>query len=79
MKDGIKVRVQNTIFAFAWKVKAIKRRLELKALNKRFDEVMESRDYWKQKDSEKKEEILKLKNDIRILSKELEILSKKKL
>ncbi len=46
MKDGLKVRVQNTILAFAWKVKAISRRLELKALNKRFDEVLESRDYY---------------------------------
>lgn len=79
MKDGLKVRVQNTILAFAWKVKAISRRLELKALNKRFDEVLESRDYWKQKDSEKKEEILKLKNEIKILNKEVENLTKKKL
>ncbi len=79
MKDGLKVRVQNTILAFAWKVKAISRRLELKALNKRFDELMQSRDYWKRKDSEKKEEILKLKNEIKILNKEVENFSKKKL
>lgn len=79
MKDGIKVRVQNTIFAFSWKVKAIRRRLQLKALNKRFDEVMESRDGWKKKATEKQEEILKLKNDIQFLQKGLDNLSKKKL
>lgn len=78
MEDGIKVRVQKTILAIAWKVKAIKRRHQLKALSKRFDEVMESRDLWRRKAAEKQDEILKLKNDVVTLNKEIEILSKKK-
>ena len=78
MEDGIKVRVQRIILAIAWKIKAIKRRHQLKALNKRFDEVKESRDLWRRKAAEKQDETLKLKNEILILKKEIEILAKKK-
>jgi hypothetical protein len=78
MRDGIKKSLKKSCLSLAWKIKAVKRRFELKALNKRFKEVEESRDKWKQKANDRQAEIQKLDNELSKLKKDYENLSKKK-
>ena len=78
MRDGIKKSLKKSCLSLAWKIKAVKRRFELKALNKRFKDVEESRDKWKQKANDRQAEIQKLDNELSKLKKDYENLSKKK-
>ena len=59
---------QNIIYQTSWKIKAIKRRLEAKILAKRIKELTRSRDTWKNKATERSNQIEELKK----LNKELE-------
>ena len=63
--------------SLAWKIKAIKRRFELKALNKRFKEVVESRNEWKQKANDRQAKIQRLDNELTKLKTDYENLKKK--
>lgn len=54
-----------------WKIKAIERQIENKDLRKRIKESKVSRDQWKQKASERKEEIRILKIEIDTIKKNL--------
>jgi hypothetical protein len=55
-----------------WKEKAVSRAREIKELNKRIKEKVLSRDKWKSRYMQQKEETLKYKNEIEQIKKKIE-------
>jgi len=71
------MKIELNFVSSIWKKKAKSRRLENVALQKRMEELVESRDVWKRKASERKEEMNGKDTVIEELRKELDGIKKK--